>query len=91
MQTIWRETDCPQDSIRGWTLAVFGYGNQGRAQALNLRDSGHAVVVVARPGGAGAERASAEGFPVFAPEHATEPASLHTGSHATSSWRRKDG
>ncbi len=44
------------------TVAVLGYGHQGRAQALNLRDSGTRVVVGARPGGAGAARAIADGF-----------------------------
>jgi ketol-acid reductoisomerase len=44
------------------TVAVLGYGHQGRAQALNLRDSGARVVVGAREGGAGAARASADGF-----------------------------
>jgi ketol-acid reductoisomerase len=69
MPTILREAECPQAPILGWTLAVLGYGNQGRAQALNLRDSGHAVVVGARPGGSSAELASQEGFAVVAPEH----------------------
>ena len=44
------------------TVAVLGYGHQGRAQALNLRDSGARVVIGARTGGAGAARASADGF-----------------------------
>ncbi len=44
------------------TVAVLGYGHQGRAQALNLRDQGLRVVVGARPGGAGATRAIADGF-----------------------------
>jgi len=44
------------------TVAVLGYGHQGRAQALNLRDQGLRVVVGAREGGAGATRAIADGF-----------------------------
>lgn len=44
------------------TVAVLGYGHQGRAQALNLRDAGWRVVVGAREGGAGATRAIADGF-----------------------------
>jgi ketol-acid reductoisomerase len=43
-------------------VAVLGYGHQGRAQALNLRDAGARVVVGARTGGAGAARAIADGF-----------------------------
>ncbi|MBI1862203.1 MAG: ketol-acid reductoisomerase [Deltaproteobacteria bacterium] len=44
-------------------VAILGYGNQGRAQALNLRDSGVSVFVGARPG-AGAEQAKRDGFTV---------------------------
>jgi ketol-acid reductoisomerase len=32
-------------SLNGKTVAVLGYGNQGRAQGLNLRDSGISVIV----------------------------------------------
>jgi len=49
------------EPLRGKTVAVLGYGNQGRAHALNLRDSGIRVVVGARAG-AGAERARIDGF-----------------------------
>lgn len=64
---ILREGDCPPDPISGWTIGVLGYGNQGRAQAWNLRESGCAVIVGARPGGPSAELASAEGFAVVTP------------------------
>ena len=43
-------------------VAVLGYGHQGRAQALVLRDAGARVTVGARTGGAGAARAIADGF-----------------------------
>jgi len=43
-------------------VAVLGFGNQGEAQALNLRDSGVPVVVGARTGGGGESRARAHGF-----------------------------
>jgi ketol-acid reductoisomerase len=76
MTTILREADCSPDPIARWTLGVLGYGNQGRAQALNLRDSGHAVLVSARPGGPSAERASMDGFQVVAPVNLAECADL---------------
>lgn len=44
--------------------AILGFGNQGRAQALNLRDSGIGVIIGQREG-ASADRARAEGFPVL--------------------------
>ncbi len=48
--------------LAGRRLAVIGYGSQGTAQALSLRDSGHAVLVGVRPDGASAERARHDGF-----------------------------
>ena len=50
------------DHLSGATIAVLGFGNQGEAQALNLRDSGAGVIVGARVGGAGEARARAHGF-----------------------------
>ncbi len=50
------------DPLSGATVAVLGFGNQGEAQALNLRDSGVAVVVGARAGGGGEARARGHGF-----------------------------
>ena len=55
-------------------VTVLGFGNQGEAQALNLRDSGVAVVVGARPGGAGEARARAHGFETLALEQAARRA-----------------
>ncbi len=43
-------------------ITLIGYGNQGRAWAANLRDSGWKVAVSGRPGGKWAERAKADGF-----------------------------
>ena len=42
---VFYEQDASFDSIKGKVVGVVGYGNQGRAQALNLRDSGITVVV----------------------------------------------
>lgn len=57
------------------TVAVLGYGNQGHAHALNLRDSGASVVVGAREG-KGADSAKAAGFEVLSFEEATEAAEI---------------
>ena len=46
------ERDAPGGNLEGGLVVVLGYGNQGRPQALNLRDSGFNVAVAARPGGA---------------------------------------
>ncbi len=45
MARIFRDTDATLDPLKGKTIAVLGYGNQGSAQALNLRDSGMRVIV----------------------------------------------
>ena len=45
MTTILYDEDAKLDDIAGEKIAILGYGNQGRSQALNLRDSGQDVVV----------------------------------------------
>lgn len=57
-------------------IAILGYGSQGRAHALNLRDSGLDVVVGLRPGGPTAAKAAADGFVVATPGEAVEGADL---------------
>ena len=60
--TILHAKDVSTDALRGRTIAVLGYGNQGRAHALNLRDSGLTVVVGGRAGSEKVELAKREGF-----------------------------
>ena len=55
---------------------VAGYGNQGRAHALNLRDSGVRTLVAARSGGPGAGRARNDGFAPVDPEEGCRQADL---------------
>ena len=50
MVQMFFEGDADPGILKGKTIAVIGYGNQGRGQALNLRDSGLKVVVGQRPG-----------------------------------------
>ena len=45
MATIYYDTDANFDLLKGKTIAIIGYGAQGRAQALNLKDSGADVLV----------------------------------------------
>ncbi len=58
------DQDCDLSLIRARRVAIIGYGNQGRAQALNLRDSGVDVTVALAPGSARRATAEAEGFAV---------------------------
>jgi ketol-acid reductoisomerase len=69
------DADLDPALIRARKVAVLGYGNQGRAQALNLRESGVAVIVGAREG-PGAERARADAFDVKPPGEAAAAADL---------------
>lgn len=48
MSTVYYDDDADLSVLQNRTIAVLGYGNQGRAQALNLRDSGLTVVVGVR-------------------------------------------
>lgn len=59
---IYRDEDIDRSLLDGTKVAVIGYGNQGHAHALNLRDSGVAVIVGARQDGASWDKAQADGF-----------------------------
>lgn len=61
MTKIFYERDADIKALAGRTVAVVGYGNQGRSWALNLRDSGIAVQVCVRSD-ASAEQARDDGF-----------------------------
>ena len=70
------ESDADGAVLEGRTLAVLGYGNQGRPQALNLRDSGQKVVVGARRGGSAWRCAEEDGFEVASIEEAARRADV---------------
>lgn len=57
-------------------IAIIGYGSQGRAHALNLRDSGFDIIVGLRPGGPTEAKAQADGFTVQSPDQAAKHADL---------------
>ncbi len=66
----------PGDNLSGCRVAVVGYGSQGRAQALNLRDSGVDVVVGLRPGGASWQQATNDGWTPASVEDAVSGAAM---------------
>lgn len=68
--------DVKRDALRGERIAVLGYGSQGRAHAMNLRDSGFDVVIGLRPGGKTSARAKQDGFDVQNPIAAVDGAGL---------------
>jgi ketol-acid reductoisomerase len=63
---VYYDRDADLGRILDKKVAIVGYGSQGHAHALNLRDSGHKNVAVAlRPGSASAKKAEAEGLKVL--------------------------
>src|SRR5215475_12997110 len=72
--TIFYERDANPSALQGKTIAVFGYGSQGHAQAQNLRDSGYNVIIGLDPSRASAKQAEADGFTVLAPAEAARRA-----------------
>lgn len=59
---IYREDDLEKNLLKKATVAILGFGNQGHAHALNLRDNGITTVVGTRRGGTGWEQAAKAGF-----------------------------
>jgi ketol-acid reductoisomerase len=70
------ETDASADALRNKQIAVVGFGSQGRAHALNLRDSGFDVVVGLRKDSPSWSRAEAEGLRVATVNEACSGADL---------------
>jgi ketol-acid reductoisomerase len=64
------------EPIRGKTVAILGYGNQGRAHALNLRDSGIRTIVGARSSGNAEKTALADKFETFSLAEAARQADV---------------
>ncbi|MBI4343822.1 MAG: ketol-acid reductoisomerase [Candidatus Omnitrophica bacterium] len=76
MARIFYDKDADLNALKGKTVAIIGYGIQGRGQALNLRDSGVKVVVAQRPGGPNFDLARQDGFAPLTAAEATRKADL---------------
>jgi ketol-acid reductoisomerase len=61
---VYYDADTDRSRLAGRTFAIIGYGSQGHAHALNLRDSGAHVIIGLRKGGGSWERARAAGLDV---------------------------
>src|SRR2546428_12060068 len=64
MATVYYEKDADPGMIAGRKVAIIGYGSQGHAHALNLRDSGVDVRVGLREGSSSKAKAEAAGLSV---------------------------
>ena len=63
---VYYDRDADLNLIKGKKVLIVGYGSQGRAHALNLKDSGAKTVAIAlREGSATAKKAEADGFKVM--------------------------
>jgi ketol-acid reductoisomerase len=70
---VYYDRDADVNLIKGKKVAVIGYGSQGHAHALNMRDSGVKDVVIAlRPGSASAKKAEGAQFKVLSPTEAAK-------------------
>jgi len=73
---LYGQKDVDRKALKGARIAILGYGSQGRAHALNLKDSGFDVVVGVRKGGRSWSKARREGLKVAEPAAAVEGADL---------------
>ena len=76
MAKMYYEKDCDLNKLTGKTVAVIGYGSQGHAHALNLRDSGVDVIVGLRKGGKSWPVAVKDGFDVMTVPEAAQKADI---------------
>ncbi|HEY0684610.1 MAG TPA: ketol-acid reductoisomerase [Steroidobacter sp.] len=76
MPQIYSQKDVNKKALANARIAILGYGSQGRAHALNLKDSGYDVVVGVRKSGASFAKAKKDGLEVAEPAEAVKNADL---------------
>ncbi|MDY7023659.1 MAG: ketol-acid reductoisomerase, partial [Cyanobacteriota bacterium] len=76
MARMYYDADANLDLLANKTIAIIGYGSQGHAHALNLKDSGMNVVVGLYPGSKSAPKAKEEGLTVHPVDQAAKMADL---------------
>src|SRR5258705_3971461 len=76
MAKLYYDKDADLSLIQSKKVAILGYGSQGHAHALNLRDSGCDVIVGQRPGGANYDLAVKHGFKPISVAEATKQAQV---------------
>src|SRR5512145_553730 len=74
--TVYYDKDADSSVIAGRKVAILGYGSQGHAHALNLRDSGVDVRVGLREGSSSRAKAEEQGLRVVTPTEAAAEADV---------------
>lgn len=76
MAKIFYESDCDLSLLDGKTVAIIGYGSQGHAHALNLKESGVNVIIGLYEGSKSWKRAEEQGFEVYTSAEAAKKADI---------------
>ena len=76
MQNIYYQKDCNLAKLNGKTVAIIGYGSQGHAHALNLKESGVNVIVGLYKGSKSWQKAEKQGLKVFTADEAAKKADV---------------
>jgi ketol-acid reductoisomerase len=76
MAKVYYDSDATPAILDGRKVAILGYGSQGHAHAMNLRDSGVSVVVGLPEASRSRAKATADGFTVVTPAEATKAANI---------------
>lgn len=76
MAKMYYAKDCNPGALNGKTIAIIGYGSQGHAHALNLKDSGAAVIVGLYEGSKSWKTAEEAGFSVYTSAEAAKRADI---------------
>ena len=78
MAKIYYQEDCNLSLLDGKTIAIIGYGSQGHAHALNLKESGCDVIIGLYEGSKSWAKAEARGFEVYTAAEAAKKADIIT-------------
>ena len=76
MANMFYEKDCDINVLQGKKITIVGYGSQGHAHAMNLRDSGCDVIIGLYKGGKSWPVAEKDGFTVMTTAEATQAADV---------------
>ena len=73
---IYYQEDCNLSLLEGQKIAIIGYGSQGHAHALNLRESGCDVIIGLYEGSRSWKKAEEQGFKVYTAAEAAKQADI---------------